>query len=138
MREVLKGCIGLLLGLALAALFVWWRDYPACEVDHGPAVAAPSGAWSAKLRQEVCSDGFFVTMLFTVVEIDRGNGAPVRDVVRVSESDLARRPVAIAWLGPQQLSVHVPAALGVDMRPFEVPGLALSLSTEAGRASSAR
>lgn len=93
---MLKGCICLVLGLALAALFVWRRDNPACEIDHEPAVAAPSGAWSARLRQEVCSDGFFVTMLFTVVEIDRGGGAPVRDVVRVSESDLARRPVAIA------------------------------------------
>jgi len=96
-------------------------------------VPAPAGAWTARLRQEACGDGWFVTIVFTVIEVAAGTAAPARDVVRISESDLARRPVALMWLGPQHLSVHVPAALGASLRPFEVPGLALTFSTEAGR-----
>ncbi|MCX7376787.1 MAG: hypothetical protein NTY94_08610 [Alphaproteobacteria bacterium] len=137
---MLKGGIGLVLGLVLGILAAWWHgDPPPCEVfDRGEPVAAPNGSAQANWRNEACGDGWFVTVIFTVVEVAAGEAAIARDVVRVSETDLARRPVAIAWLGPQHLSVHVPAALGVNVRPFEVPGLTVSLSTEAGRAASAR
>jgi hypothetical protein len=132
---MLKAGIGLVLGLVLGILAAWWRgDPPPCEVlARGEPVAAPNGNALANWRQEACGDGWFVTVVFTVVEVTSGQAATRRDVVRVSESDLARGPMVLSWLGPQHLSVHVPAALGVTLRPFEVPGLKLTVSTEAGR-----
>lgn len=117
------------------AVWRWWhRPAPLCDVlARGMPVAPVNGTMQANWRQEACGDGGFVTVVFTVVEVSAGEPAQVRDVMRVSESDLARGPVALSWLGPQHLSVHVPAALGVTLRPFEVPGLALTVSTEAGR-----
>lgn len=132
---MLKGCIGLVLGLVLGILAAWWRgDPPPCEVlARGKPVAAPNGRALAHWRQEACGDGWFVTVVFTVIEVTSGEAAIRRDVVRVSESDLARAAVALAWVGPLHLSVRVPAGLGVSLWPFEVPGLMLTVSNEAWR-----
>ena len=120
---------------SVIAAWQWWhRPAPPCELlDRGEPVAAPEGRALANWRQEACGDGWFVTVVFTVIEVTSGDAATKSDVVRVSESDLARAPLALAWVGPQHLSVRVPAALGVSLRPFEVPGLVLTVSTEAWR-----
>ena len=117
------------------AVWRWWnRAAPLCDVlARGMPTAPVNGTMQANWRQEACGDGGFVTVVFTVVEVTAGDPARVYGVARISESDLARGPVVLSWLGPQHLSVHVPAALGVTLRPFEVPGLKLTVSTEAGR-----
>lgn len=131
-------CCLVAFALPVASVIVAWqwshRPAPPCELlDRGEPVAAPNGRALASWRQEACGDGWFVTVVFTVIEVTSGEAATRHDVVRVSESDLARAPVTLAWAGPLHLSVRVPAALGVSLQPFEVPGLVLTVSTEAWR-----
>ena len=110
-----------MLGLVLGILAAWWRgDPPPCEVfDRGEPVAAPNGSAQANWRNEACGDGWFVTVIFTVVEVTAGEAAIARDVVRVSETDLARRPVATG------LSLSLASfALGTAALAFSAPGSA--------------
>ena len=119
--------VGIVLGLARP-----WTRIPSCErLGVGETIVAPESGWSARVREEACGDGFFVTVVFSAVEVSTDRGAGWRDIVRVAETDTAQRALTVGWDGARTLAVRVHAPLWTQLRPTEVPGLRLSVTTNA-------
>jgi hypothetical protein len=119
---------------ALASAWAWRIRPPACEqvvhngvLDLGQEVADPASPWVARLTREACGDGWFTTVVFTVVEVAPHRGTAWAEVVRVSQTD--RLDVAADWPAPGLLEVRVPGPKAVDLLPFAAPGLAIRVTT---------
>ncbi len=120
-------------GMALPWL-VFRGPPPPCEVvvDRDGVIlnqelADPAGPWVARLRREACGDGWFITVVFTVVEVARQPGAPWAEVARVSETDLD--DVAAEWPQPAVLAVRVHRPKYVELKPHTAPGLTIRVTT---------
>ena len=127
------------VGVAVVALgWVWARVIrpPACEqvvhrgvLDLGQEVADPAGPWVARLRREACGDGWFITVVSTVVEVASQPGASWAEVARLSRTHLD--DVAADWLQPAVLEVQVQVLRQrhVELKPYGAPGLTIRVTT---------
>ena len=124
--------LGLVAGMVLPWL-VFGGPPPPCEVvvDRDGVVlneelADPAGPRVARLRREACGDGWFITVVFTVVEVAPQPGAPWAEVARVSETDLD--DVAAEWPQPAVLALQVLRQKHVELKPYAAPGLTIRVT----------
>ena len=96
-------------------------------------MVAPESGWSARVRQEACGDGGFVTIVFSAVEVATAIATGWRDVVRVAETDGAQAVLAVEWVATKTLTVRVHVPRWTQLRPSEVPGLMLRVTTDAAK-----
>ena len=134
----MRRCFAIVVCVSLASMVLgWWLARwrpPPCEVlDRGTVMVAPDSGWSARVRQEACGDGFFVTIVFTAVEVATDGGTGWRDIVRVAETDDVQPALAVQWEGARTLAVRVHAPRWTQLRPSEVPGLLLRVTTDAAK-----
>ena len=121
----------MLVGIELGITRPWTRNPPCERLGVGEPIVAPESGWSARVREEACGDGFFVTVVFSAVEVSTTRGAGWRDIVRVAETDTVQQALTVGWDGARTLLVRVHAPLGTQLRPNEVPGLRLKVTTDA-------
>lgn len=131
-------CLAIATCAALVSLVLGWQlarlRPPACDIfDRGATIVAPDSGWSARVRDEACGDGFFVTIIYSVVEVTTGGGTGWRDVVRVAETYDAHPAVAVEWEGARTLLVRVNGPRWTQLRPTEVSGLVLRATTDAAK-----
>lgn len=125
--------LGLVAGMVLPWL-VFGGPPPPCEVvvDRDGVIlnqelADPAGPWVARLRREACGDGWFITVVFTVVEVATQPGAPWAEVARVSRTHLD--DVAGDWPQPALLALQVLRQKHVELKPYAAPGLTIRVTT---------
>jgi hypothetical protein len=126
----------LFAGVVAGSVLVWLMrggPPPPCEVvvERGGVVldeerADPAGPWVARLRREACGDGWFVTVVFTVVEVAAPRGAPWAEVARVAETDLD--DVTAQWPEPAVLALRVDRRRHVELKPYAAPDVAIRVT----------